>query len=380
MKKQGIKKSIFVIITAFMITLASLCLTVNAAQEKVIDKYSIKAKIYSSKCSCNILYNYGIDGGSSYISPDCGFAWTGKEVCPKIELRDGSTLLKENVDYKVTYANNVNIGPAKLIVTGIGNWTGRVEYDFDVIPVTFGEGNRISFTLSKKCFKADGTKKHPKVVSIIDNWRNYKLKEGVDYIVTGYSDDIYPGTGCVYILGKGNYSGMSSGIINYHGHRIHYTCSLQYTIEGKTCTVKGQKYTVTLLPKKGNKGEVAFKKAKNSRKVIVPSTIKLKDGKSYKVTSIKPKAFKGKSIRTVTIGKNVNLIKSKAFNGSNATKIILKSKKLRWEDSVKGSLKGSKVKTVQVKVGWKADNEDYVEMYKKVFTKINAGKKVKVKS
>ena len=173
---------------------------------------------------------------------------------------------------------------------------------------------------------------------------------------------------------------MSSGIINYHGHRIHYTSSLPYTIEGKTCTVKGQKYTVTLLPKKGNKGEVAFKKAKNSRKVIVPSTIKLKDGKSYKVTSIKPKAFKGKSIRTVTIGKNVNLIKSKAFNGSNATKIILKSKKLRWEDSVKGSLKGSKVKTVQVKVGWKADNEDYVEMYKKAFTKINAGKKVKVKS
>ena len=47
--------------------------------------------------------------------------------------------------------------------------------------------------------------------------------------------------------------------------------------------------------------------------------------------------------------------------------------------SVKGSLKGSKVKTVQVKVGKEAVNKKYVKKYKKIFTRKNAGKKVKVK-
>ena len=46
---------------------------------------------------------------------------------------------------------------------------------------------------------------------------------------------------------------------------------------------------------------------------------------------------------------------------------------------VKGSLKGSKVKTVQVKVGSKKLNKKYVKKYKKIFTKKICGKKVKVK-
>ena len=47
--------------------------------------------------------------------------------------------------------------------------------------------------------------------------------------------------------------------------------------------------------------------------------------------------------------------------------------------SVKASLKGSKVKTVQVKVGSKKVNKKFVKKYKKIFTKKNAGKKVTVK-
>ena len=78
------------------------------------------------------------------------------------------------------------------------------------------------------------------------------------------------------------------------------------------------------------------------------------------------------------IGKNVRVIEKNAFKGSKATKMIVKSKYLT-KASVKGSLKGSKIKTVQVKVGKKKDNKKYVKKYKKIFTKKNAGKKVKVK-
>jgi hypothetical protein len=58
--------------------------------------------------------------------------------------------------------------------------------------------------------------------------------------------------------------------------------------------------------------------------------------------------------------------------------MIVKTKLLK-KASVKGSLKGSKIKTVIVSVGKKSVNKKYVRSYKKIFTKANAGKKVTVK-
>ena len=126
-----------------------------------------------------------------------------------------------------------------------------------------------------------------------------------------------------------------------------------------------------------SKSTVAFSKAKNKKSVTVPASVKI-GGTSYKVTQITANAFKGSKIETVTIGKNVKVIKKNAFKGSKAAKLILKTKLLR-KAKVKLCLKGSKIKTVQVKVGKKSVNKTYVKKYKKLFTKKNAGRKVKVK-
>ena len=67
------------------------------------------------------------------------------------------------------------------------------------------------------------------------------------------------------------------------------------------------------------------------------------------------------------------MIKKNAFKGSKATNVIINTKLLK-KASVKGSLIGSKVKTIKVKVG-----KTFVKSYKKIFTKANAGKKVTVK-
>ena len=127
-----------------------------------------------------------------------------------------------------------------------------------------------------------------------------------------------------------------------------------------------------------SQGTVTFTKAKNKKKVIVPATVKLSDGKTYKVTAIEAKAFTGKKIRTVTIGANVQKIAKNAFAKSKVKKLIVKTK-LLTKKSVKGSLKKSKVKTIQVKVGKKKLNRRYVKKYKKIFTKKIAGKKGTVK-
>ena len=122
---------------------------------------------------------------------------------------------------------------------------------------------------------------------------------------------------------------------------------------------------------------VAYVKANNVKSVTVPATVSL-NGKTYKVTEIWANAFKGTKATAVTIGNNVKNIKTKAFNGSKVTTLNVKSK-LLTKKTVKGSLKGSKVKTVKVKVGSKSQNKKFVKKYKSFFTKANAGKKATVK-
>ena len=82
--------------------------------------------------------------------------------------------------------------------------------------------------------------------------------------------------------------------------------------------------------------------------------------------------------KEITLGAKVKKIKSGAFKGTNIKTVVVKSKKLKAK-AVKGSLKGSKVKTIKIKVGKTKDNKKYIKIYKKIFTKKNAGKKVAVK-
>ena len=148
--------------------------------------------------------------------------------------------------------------------------------------------------------------------------------------------------------------------------------------KGKTYTVSGQSYKVTLVDTNSSKGTVSFIKAKNTKSVTVPNTVKLGDGKTYKVTAIASSAFKGSKIRSITVSGNIKKLSKNMCSKSKATTLILKTKKLK-KSTVKGCLKGSKIKTVKVKVGSKSTNRKYVKIYKKIFTKKNVGRKVTVK-
>ena len=149
------------------------------------------------------------------------------------------------------------------------------------------------------------------------------------------------------------------------------------TAVGTTQKAGGNTYKVIKNASGSAAGTIAFTKAKNVSSVTVPTTVKI-NGKTFKVTQINANAFKGKKIRTVTVSKNVRIIKKNAFKGSRVIKLIVKSKSLT-KKSVKGALKGSKVRTIQVKIGKKSVNKKYVKKYKKIFTKKNAGRKVTVK-
>ncbi|MBQ6624164.1 MAG: bifunctional metallophosphatase/5'-nucleotidase, partial [Mogibacterium sp.] len=86
-----------------------------------------------------------------------------------------------------------------------------------------------------------------------------------------------------------------------------------------------------------------------------------------------------KYVTKIVLGKKVKTVKAKALTKyKKVTTLEVKTTKLK-KKTVKNSLKGSKVKTVKVSVGNKKVNKKYVKAYKKIFTKKNAGKSVKVK-
>ena len=72
------------------------------------------------------------------------FSYTGEEIRPNVTVRVRDTLLTLDKDYTLTYADNIEVGTGKVIVTGIATasetlgYTGTVEIDFTIeaIPET----------------------------------------------------------------------------------------------------------------------------------------------------------------------------------------------------------------------------------------------------
>lgn len=134
-----------------------------------------------------------ISGVSSTIT------YTGNAITPEPVVTMGGVKLTKGEDYTVSYENNVNVGTAKLVVTGTGkSFTGSKEYPFQIsrrsIQLgTFGEIPDQIYT----------NQEIKPAVSVTDNGR--KLVESKDYTVM-YTDNRKAGVAKVSIGGKGNYT------------------------------------------------------------------------------------------------------------------------------------------------------------------------------
>ncbi len=146
-----------------------------------------------------------------------------------------------------------------------------------------------------------------------------------------------------------------------------------------TDTVTGAKVKITSDKSGKETAEYVGLADKNAKSAVVPDTVTI-GGKTYKITTVRAYAFKGSNVTKITLGKYINKLSPKAFNGSKVTTIIAKTTKLT-KKSVKNCLKGTKAKkvTIKVKVGSKTKNKKYRNLYKKYFTAKNAGKKATVK-
>lgn len=93
--------------------------TIKENNEKVDVSYQIKPKPFNNDFTVQVK-------GDKFVH-------TGTAITPKITLMDGTTTLIEETDYTLDYENNIALGNAKIIITGIGNYEGTLNQEFTIV-------------------------------------------------------------------------------------------------------------------------------------------------------------------------------------------------------------------------------------------------------
>lgn len=68
------------------------------------------------------------------------FEHTGDAIEPLVDVSIGRTLLEKGVDYEVVYENNVEVGTGKVVVQGIGAYTGSSAAEFAIVESSDPDG------------------------------------------------------------------------------------------------------------------------------------------------------------------------------------------------------------------------------------------------
>ena len=295
------------------------------------------------------------------------YEYDGNEKKPQVKVTCSGKTLEEGKEYLLSYRNCIEPGKASVTATGIDQYIGIITADYTISRADISKSDVV---LEPSSFQYDGLYHFPEITVTMD--RN-ELKWGKDFTPTALSDGTAAGTHKIRLDGKGNYTGSKT---------------VSYTIIGKAKPAVPEvkvntkfasgKFTYQVTKVKSTR-EVRLIKTTAGGKVTIPKSVKYQK-KTYMVTAIGTSALKSKKkITAVTVPSSVRTIQAKAFAGCSGLKTVtLKTKKLTSK-AVKGSLRGSSVKTIKVTVGTKKTNKQYVKKYRKIFTKKNCGKRVKIK-
>lgn len=149
--------------------------------------------------------------------------YTGKAIKPFIEVYDGTKLLKERVDYTLSYKNNIRANDVfnartapTVVVKGKGNYSGTETAFFAILSKNIN-GEDVIIDNITRAFNNNLQKPIPVV-----SWNGKKLKNETDFTVR------YPDADENAYKAEGTYQIEISGKGNYTGKRV-----IQFTITNK---------------------------------------------------------------------------------------------------------------------------------------------------
>ena len=168
-----------------------------------------------------VIHKKDISGiGSTIQLEKDSYIYDGEPKTPSVTVRTDKILIPE-VDYIVSYSDNVKVGIATVTVTGIGEYCGNKSLQFSIEDASTDDTeqtdiSRADVSLSQSSYVYDGKEKRPSVTVKMDG---KALVYGTDYTIE-YSNNINVGTAIVTVTGKGSYTGIkisSFSIINAGG-------------------------------------------------------------------------------------------------------------------------------------------------------------------
>lgn len=230
--------------------------------------------------------------------------FTGTEITPAVSVKEGTKNLTKDVDYKVSYANNINVGIATVTVTGIGSYDGTARKTFRIVSRPLKEVSVEKIDAQEYT----GKELTPKL-NLTYNGKT--LTDNVDYVAV-YSSNIEPGNGVVKVQGKGNFSGQRTVVFKIK--------------ENSQSSNSGDNQNDN---KNDNKDETVHTTKMTLNKIRVT----LKKGKTYhlKVTvnvgSVDKITFTSSDKKVATVSKN-GVIKAKKAGRARIT--VKSGKRTKW--------------------------------------------------
>ena len=219
--------------------------------------------------------------GSKVNGLAASYNYTGKAIVPNVTL----TGLVKDKDYTVEITNNINVGTAKVTITGIGLYQGTISKTFEIVkPV-----------LSSQTISVAGSTKTTKITKTYGNAAfnlNAKAKTELTYKTSSSNVATVSSLGRVSIKGTG---------------RATITITAASSDKYKAAT---KKITIDVKPKK-----VSSLKLKAAKKKMTVSWKKDSKASGYRIAYTTDKKFK-KSIKyttTTSTKKTISKLKSKKY-------------------------------------------------------------------
>ncbi len=144
-----------------------------------------------------------VNASSVTCTTDIQYSYTGSAIIPKVNIKYGDLTFKENVDYTLTFSNNIVPGQGTINITGISTiLTGTATKYF-----TIGKADAANLSVEDIPVQTyTGTNITPAVVV---KFGSTELVKGTDYTV-GYSDNKNAGKAKATITGKGYFTGSKT--------------------------------------------------------------------------------------------------------------------------------------------------------------------------
>ena len=226
------------------------------------DNYKSNSTSYVLNVNPDSLKNASVTLSSS------SYTYNGNAKCPSVTVKINGKTLTKNIDYKVSYKNNINAGTGSVVISGMNNYTGEVSKTFKI--------NKAALTISCNNYSYTGKQIKPSIVVKAGNKTLSKSQYTVKY---------------------GTNKNIGKGSVTVTAKNTNYKATVKYfKINPKKMSISSLKST--------SKGKLTVKYKKITGSVT---------GYQISYSTSSTRGFKTVTVSSKTLSKTISGLKSKKY-------------------------------------------------------------------